>query len=179
MKSNMRENWRALNHLMGKRISFSSVEVVRGMYGEDVRDPLSIDNLFCNYFSSVAQILNNNIPTSNINPMNYMPNPTLNSFYAAHVSVAEVVDVIAKLPNTSGNIHSVPVFAQKRSSNILAHTVAYIFNSSITEGVFPELLKISRVVPVYKSESSKYVWSHHPIAVLQTLSKIIEKPIKI
>jgi hypothetical protein len=44
--------------------------------------------------------------------------------------------------------------------------------------VFPDILKISRVIPVYKKSDSKSMENYRPISILSVLSKIIETVVK-
>ena len=50
---------------------------------------------------------------------------------------------------------------------------------SLDNGIFPEKLKISRIVPVYKSGDPKSCDNYRPIALVNTLSKILEKIVSI
>ena len=50
-----------------------------------------------------------------------------------------------------------------------------IFNASLSIGYFPDLLKIARVVPIFKSGNSKIISNYRPISILPYISKIIEK----
>ena len=93
--------------------------------------------------------------------------------------MGEVVDIIQSVPNKGGNINTIPITVYKSISNLIAPIVVDIFNSSLSEGVLPDVLKLSRVVPVYKSGNSGIVCNYRPISILHTLSKIIEKIMKI
>ena len=53
--------------------------------------------------------------------------------------------------------------------------LAHIFTLSLKHGVFPEKLKLSRVVPIFKSGNSKDCNNYRPIALVSTFAKIIEK----
>ena len=53
--------------------------------------------------------------------------------------------------------------------------LAHIFNLSLDKGIFPTNLKLSRIVPVYKSGDPKICDNYRPIALVNTLSKILEK----
>ena len=46
---------------------------------------------------------------------------------------------------------------------------------SITQGNFPNELKIARVIPLYKGEDTQLIENYRPISVLPYFSKIFEK----
>ena len=47
--------------------------------------------------------------------------------------------------------------------------------NSFSSGVFPESLKIAKVIPVFKAGDVKHVANYRPISVLPNISKIFEK----
>ena len=50
------------------------------------------------------------------------------------------------------------------------------FNSYMQEGIFPDILKIGRVTPVYKNKGSKQLFENfRPISILPIFGKIFEK----
>jgi len=48
-------------------------------------------------------------------------------------------------------VSDIPVKILKASKEILAKPLAKIFNMSIEQGVFPSMLKVARITPIYKS----------------------------
>ena len=50
-----------------------------------------------------------------------------------------------------------------------------IFNQSIMEGRFPELMKLAKVLPLYKSKEMDIVINYRLISLLSTISKVLEK----
>ena len=50
-----------------------------------------------------------------------------------------------------------------------------MFNSCILAGVFPDELKIAKVIPLFKTGNRNSVSNYRPISILPTLSKIFEK----
>ena len=46
---------------------------------------------------------------------------------------------------------------------------------SISQGTFPNQLKLARVIPLFKGEDEQLVQNYRPISVLPFFSKIIEK----
>ena len=43
---------------------------------------------------------------------------------------------------------------------------------SIAQGIFPEPLKIARIIPIFKGENEQLVQNYRPISVLPFLLKI-------
>ena len=56
--------------------------------------------------------------------------------------------------------------------------LTHIFNLSIKFGIFPDKLKISKVIPVHKANSKSNMNNYRPISLLPVFSKILEKIIQ-
>ena len=112
--------------------------------------------------------------------MAYMPQATTNSFFASPTTIEEVINTINNLQNRGNNLNSIPVLIYKKTAVINALIIVDIFNCSvINEGIFPELFKLVRTVPIYKNGDRKLVANYRSISIVHTLSKIIEKLMKI
>ena len=48
-------------------------------------------------------------------------------------------------------------------------------NYSFAFGIFPDILKLAKVVPVFKSGNKRVVTNYRPISLLSSFSKIFEK----
>ena len=51
----------------------------------------------------------------------------------------------------------------------------YSINLSIRQGIFPEKLKIARVVPIYKDGDRALLNNYRPISILSCFSKLYER----
>ena len=63
----------------------------------------------------------------------------------------------------------------KNDIDALAPVLAYLFNLSISQGVFPTVHKTGRIVPLYKSKETNEIKNYRPICLLNAISKILEK----
>ena len=53
--------------------------------------------------------------------------------------------------------------------------LAHIVNLSISSGIFPEFLKIARVIPVFKSGDRRLMSNYRPVSVLPIFSNVFER----
>ena len=51
----------------------------------------------------------------------------------------------------------------------------HIFNLSLSAGCCPDLLKLAKVIPIYKKDDPNKVTNYRPISLLPCISKILEK----
>ena len=57
--------------------------------------------------------------------------------------------------------------------NILI-ALSHIFNLSIKEGVFPNKMKLAKVIPIFKKGSKLCVENYRPISLLPVFSKLLD-----
>ena len=63
----------------------------------------------------------------------------------------------------------------KLSLPILAPALVKIFNLSLSSGVYPDKLKIAKVIPIFKKGTKTSVNNYRPISILSSINKIFEK----
>ena len=109
-----------------------------------------IASIFYSYFSSLAQSLNANIPASMDDPLEYLDSPQLNSFVISHVTEDEVCSVLSKMKNKKLQPPDIPTYIVKKLAPLVSPLIADIFNMSVVSGSFPNCLKFSTIVPIFK-----------------------------
>ena len=68
-----------------------------------------------------------------------------------------------------------PFLLQSSAFIKIYQPLTFIINLSLKTGVFPESLKIAKVIPIFKQGSRLLCNNYRPISVLSVLSKIFEK----
>lgn len=136
---------------------------------------------FNNYFVNMAP--RQNADLSNVSALSYLEktsvNFSLNSFFLEPTDSYEIKRIIADLKNNaSRDIYDLNATLFKHISSHICQPLEYIFNLCISLGIFPSALKISKIIPLYKSGDKKSVNSYRPISLLPIISKIFEKIIK-
>jgi hypothetical protein len=135
---------------------------------------LSADELN-NFFSTLGSNA-----VKDIKPRNYyskyLKNRNEFSLFLTPVTDCEVASTALHLPSklTCGFDN----LSVKLIQNIiypLSQPLATIINKSFSEGTFPDILKIAKIVPVYKSGDISDIKNFRPISILPAISKIFEK----
>jgi len=77
--------------------------------------------------------------------------------------------------NKACGFDNVPAQLLKDAADVIANPLAYIFNQSLSLGVFPEMMKVAKVTPIYKKGQKNVPGNYRPISVLPLLAKVFEK----
>ena len=70
------------------------------------------------------------------------------------------------------------MFLIKKISIEISPILSYLFNRVFSEGVFPNILKIAKVIPLFKKSDKSKPENYRPISLLPQFSKILEQLIK-
>ena len=98
----------------------------------------------------------------------------MSSLFLSPVSSKAVSHIIMNLKNTLVNHNELPVRILKQVSSLLAEAVSQIINKFFPCGTFPDILKLGKIVPIFKSGDTQKVFNYRPISILPIFSKIIE-----
>ena len=132
-----------------------------------------MNNYFCSVGAKLAQSLSS---SSNNEFMKYLPSPNKNSMFCSPVTPDEITRILYKFPNNKApggdGINSKVL---KLIGSSIATPLAHIFDLSFTSGEVPELLKVAKVIPIYKKGERNQPGNYRPISLLSIFDKIMEK----
>ena len=115
-----------------------------------INDPVQIANTMNNYFTNIGPELAKKIQNTTENDfMSFLGKENQQSMYMFKTNSNEVSKLISKLNNKkSSGFDDLSAKFLKLCSPFISAPLANIFNSSIYNGVYPELLKTARVTPI-------------------------------
>ena len=131
-------------------------------------------NIGNNVFLNTAHKINEKIPRTRKSPSDYLSSSNTDSFFIATPEKIKMIINSMKNGKAVGP-YSIPVYLLKILSEYIAVPLCDIINDSFSSGVFPDLMKLAKVIPLYKKSSPKNPNNYRPISLLSVLSKIIEK----
>jgi len=143
----------------------------------NITNPKNISNFANKYFTNIAgDILKKRKYNGNKHFKHFLKNPNTIKFLIKQTDPQEIEAIIKDFDSSKGvGPNSIPPKILKQISNLISIPLAAIFNKSFRTGVFPGLLKISKINPIHKKDSKLLISNYRPISLLSNLNKILEK----
>ena len=140
-------------------------------------EPTKIAEGFNSFFSSIGLDLQSKISTINADYSKYLTNPIDANFLFRSADTEEILRVIFSFQNSKASgPNSIPTEILKMLSFNLCHPLKEIINISFATGIYPDKLKIAKVIPIFKNKGDQLLVSNYrPISLLSNINKIFEK----
>ena len=176
-KNNIAGTWKVLRTLLGREKHKYEFPDKFDCNGATISNKTDIANLFNNFFTNVGPDLANKIITPDgASIYDYMLNQNDNCMFLTPVDEMEVSRVVNRCKNKySTDANELSMYVVKRIFVNIVTPVTHICNLSFKNGVFPEKMKVAKIIPIYKSGKRSDCTNYRPISLLPQISKILEK----
>ena len=177
-KQNSRKLWQLINQVINK-ISCKSQVIESLRIDNLVRySPMEITKGFCNHFATVGKTYSDKVQPPRVLVETYNEKIDMSniSMFLSPTDREEIKSLIMNLraKNSSGCDDISNNLLKKLCSSLLS-PLEKIFNKSLNEVVFPELMKLADICPLFKSKLENDANNYRPISLLMTISKVPEK----
>lgn len=138
-------------------------------------------NEFNDYFVNIPEDILKEMPPCNVAYSHFLENRMEpNQFKFKKVTERDVSEAINSLKNKiSKDAYDLNTNIVKSIKHAILKPLTNLINICITVSIFPNCLKISKVVPVYKKNNIDDPTNHRPISVIPYFAKIYELILKI
>lgn len=171
---NIKKTWQILNSVLGRQTKCKLSDT----YTHDnvkLNRPDHIAENFNSYFINVGKSLAENIVNTNTSYTDFLPNRNDSIFVMSPVTYDELMNATNRLRDSSPGFEGIPMKILRIIIPVISPVIIYLCNKSFSTGIFPDQLKIAKVIPIYKSGDATLFKNHRPISVLPAMSKILEK----
>lgn len=175
-KGKSRKLWDVLKEITnskGKKQETSEIEI------NDVRvsDKNTIVNGFKDYFSSIGKETANNVKPTTTNFSEFLPPRCDQSIFFQPTHPGEIIDILDNFEGkNSTDINGFSTAFLKKIAWNIASPLSIIANKSYEQGIFPDLMKISKTVPILKKDGIAHeMSSSRPISIVNAFSTVLEK----
>ena len=173
LEKNSKKLWKTINNIIGRNNKSSSIKSILTEDGSIVTDTNKIASEFNKFFQSIPAYTQNKLDPP-LRDYNHLVNFNQRSLFLFRETYNEIISLIDGLDNnkTSANL---PVKFLKLTKNEIAPILCKLVNKSIEEGFYPDILKIAKVLPIFKTGDSRQLNNYRPISLLPLINKIFEK----
>lgn len=176
-KADIKKTWQTIDQILnrkkGKHVSSSIFKVGN----QTISDPTEISNRFNTFFTTIGPNLANEIGTPPDQTFQqYLRHNTNSKFTFKQISPTDVIHTIAKSKSKTSSGHdNISSILLKRISQPVSIPLALIINQSLKTGIFPDSLKLAKVIPIFKKDDTTIFDNYRPISLLPSISKIFER----
>lgn len=141
-----------------------------------ITNPVIIAEKFNHYFATIGQNIAEKIPDQKDDYKAFLGPSNLQSLVLNSADCSEIYNVLSSLNNSkSYSCDNFSNFLLKECRMYLTYPIQYLCNLSLMFGVFPESLKSSKIIPIYKSGDALNIGNYRPISLTSSLAKILER----
>ena len=83
--------------------------------------------------------------------------------------------ILILLKNSSAGYDELPAHILKQNILLYIKPLTPLVNTSIIKGIFPDELKMAKVIPIFKSGNKDLIENYRPISILSVFTKVFEK----
>ena len=137
------------------------------------RNKKEITENFNSFFVNVGPNLAKKISPTSQSPTSFMTS-NCNGMVVLPVNQSEIIDIIKTLKHSRPGWDAISANVVKVTYPCFIEPLAHIMNLSIKQGIFPNELKLAKVIPLYKASDPMVFSNYKPVSVLPLFSKILE-----
>ena len=177
-KNNSKKMWQLINSVIGKNNDKCCVVTELTINNLKTTSSDQIVNGLAEHFAGVGSNFASNIKPSKIKVSEYNSKIKQNSKSILlgptnEYEIAKILDNLGAKQSSGWDGITNKLLKDLKTS--LVQPLTIVFNQSISEGIFPSIMKTAMVTPLYKSGSRDLNTNYRPISLLMTISKILEK----
>lgn len=182
-QNDIKRTWACINELLGRK---SKNDNFPDYFVDDntlFENSFDIAEKFNAYFSNIGHEFAEKLHFSKDGYQKYLDSFSYsdcdqNPFEFCPIDSAEVDKIIDGIkPKSSFGTDGISSKLLKTLKPVLSVPLSLIINQCFSKNIFPDCLKIAKVIPIFKKGDNKHFSNYRPISILPSLSKIFEKVI--
>ena len=177
--NDMKKTWDIIKQITNRMTTKKQLPSFFNLNGQIITGKHNIANKFNEYFTKIGPTLAANIKTyPNKTHHAFLTAPTENRLHFKQINEADVIKLLQQLPSkTSCGKDGMSTNLIKSIQDEISKPLTLIINQCLRNGIFPNKLKLAKVIPIHKKDNDTDFANYRPISILPALSKIFERVI--
>ena len=153
-----KNTWNVLNTVINKKMCPHELPKHFECNGEDMSDTSIIANKFNTFFATIGPNLANVLSAvEGASIGDYMGEHNINSMFLTPVLESEIINIVklCKPKNSTKDCDDISMYVISKVIVSIAKPLAHIFYLSFSCGVFPDHMKIAKIIPIFKKTDRK------------------------
>ena len=176
---NVKKTWSIINDILHKNKQNTKLPVYFKHREKKISDKKYIADKLNAFFANIGKNLADKIvEVSHRHFSDYLVSKPNTKFEFQPVDIKEVNKIITQLDSkSSSGYDSISNILIKSIVDIISKPPTVIIKQCLKIAIFPNQLKIAKVVPIFKSGDDTLFTYYRPISLLPSTSKIVERVI--
>lgn len=133
---------------------------------------------FNSYYATIGSKLDQIFSSGSVVSDHFQSLSMPQKFSFQPIEVSSIAKQLSSLQSKKASgLDNIPSRLLKVAAHSLAPSITYLFNLSLSNGVFPSEWKMAKVSPLCKYDARVNVGNYHPISILPIIGKIFEKEV--
>ena len=176
-KNDVKNTWGTIKQILNRTRNNQNISDVFLIDNVMTTDPTTIANKFNTFFAGIGIRLSENVNNiQNTHFTDYLLNPSMYNFTFELITEDITMEILNNLkPKPSCGYDGISTKLLKTCKFEICKPLTLIINQTLSTGIFPDTLKIAKVIPLYKKGDKALLENYRPISVLPSISKIFER----
>ena len=177
-KNNIKKTWSIIKEIINETTKTEQFPNSFKIDGTTVTDKTDIANQFNLFFTNIGPKLASQISSNGKCHRDYLKNQTIHKFTFKPISEDTTINIINRMhPKSSSGKDGISTILLKTIKHEICKPVTTILNQSLSTGIFPDKLKVAKVIPLFKKGDNTIFDNYRPISILPAISKVFERVI--
>ena len=176
-RNNTRKTWKTINDILSRPSKKKTLQKTFREGDFKITNNVEIANKFNSFFTNIGPCLARKI--QNISSKcysSYLKRHLVNPFKFHEINEETIIKIIDTFPaKTSCGYDGISLKQLKYIKCIIIESLTLIVRQILNTGIFPDKLKIAKVIPIFKNDDDTQFCNYRPISLLPVISKVIEK----
>ena len=176
-KKDIKGTWMTIKQIINRSDKIREFPKYFNIDNIEVSNPTEIATKFNDYFTEIGPKLAESIlPPQGRYFTDYLKTPAQINLNFTDIDEKTVLDIIDSLkPKSSYGVDRLSNKLVKLVKYEIAKPLTLIINQCFHTGIFPDKLKIAKVLPIFKKNDNTLIDNYRPVSILPSMSKIFER----